>query len=237
MSVTTKLPVLASAGLLLVLGASCTQPRMNCTTSHSNYAAKYTLKSGDPSSPCGSLPGDLHKLWRARHPKQYHLEYGYSCMGYEIAGGLGVKMAQPEREVFVMVGDGSYMMLNSELQTSVMLGKKLIVTVLDNRGFGCINRLQAACGGAAFSKHLPLERIFRDVRSFRIYDADGKLLGRVGSYGIGLGQFDATSGLALDGDGHIYVTDWAGNRFQKFELDYGEIEALATATTTTRDRS
>ena len=91
----------------------------------------------------GGLPGELHKLWRARKPNGYHMEYGFSCMGYEIAGGLGVKMARPDREVFVMVGDGSYMMMNSELQTSVMLGKKLIVTVLDNRGYGCINRLQA----------------------------------------------------------------------------------------------
>jgi 3D-(3,5/4)-trihydroxycyclohexane-1,2-dione acylhydrolase (decyclizing) len=79
------------------------------------------------------------------------MEYGFSCMGYEIAGGLGVKMAHPDREVFVMVGDGSYMMMNSELQTSVMLGRKLIVTVLDNRGFGCINRLQRACGGESFN--------------------------------------------------------------------------------------
>ena len=105
----------------------------------------------------GGLPGELHKLWRATRPNGYHLEYGFSCMGYEIAGGLGVKMARPEREVFVMVGDGSYMMLNAELQTSVMLGKKLIVTVLDNRGFGCINRLQAACGGA------PFNNLIRDV--------------------------------------------------------------------------
>jgi 3D-(3,5/4)-trihydroxycyclohexane-1,2-dione acylhydrolase (decyclizing) len=105
----------------------------------------------------GGLPGELHKLWRAKKPGGYHLEYGFSCMGYEIAGGLGVKMALPDREVFVMVGDGSYMMLNSELQTSVMLGKKLIVTVLDNRGYGCINRLQAVCGGAHFNN------LIRDV--------------------------------------------------------------------------
>ena len=96
----------------------------------------------------GGLPGELHKLWRAKKPNGYHMEYGFSCMGYEIAGGLGVKMALPEREIFVMVGDGSYMMLNSELQTSVMLGRKLIVTVLDNRGYGCINRLQAAAAGS-----------------------------------------------------------------------------------------
>ncbi len=99
----------------------------------------------------GGLPGELHKLWRTAAPGGYHLEYGFSCMGYEIAGGLGVKLARPDREVFVMVGDGSYLMLNSELQTSVMLGRKLIVTVLDNRGYGCINRLQQACGGSAFN--------------------------------------------------------------------------------------
>jgi 3D-(3,5/4)-trihydroxycyclohexane-1,2-dione acylhydrolase (decyclizing) len=99
----------------------------------------------------GTLPGELHKLWRAAAPGGYHVEYGYSCMGYEIAGGLGVKMAQPEREVVVIVGDGSYLMLNSELHTSVMPGRKLIVVVLDNLGYGCINRLQQACGGAPFN--------------------------------------------------------------------------------------
>jgi 3D-(3,5/4)-trihydroxycyclohexane-1,2-dione acylhydrolase (decyclizing) len=102
----------------------------------------------------GGLPGELHKLWRSRGNDDYHLEYGYSCMGYEIAGGLGVKMADPRREVFVMVGDGSYLMLNSEIATSVMLGLKLIIVVLDNRGFGCINRLQQACGGAPFNNLL-----------------------------------------------------------------------------------
>lgn len=99
----------------------------------------------------GGLPGELHKLWRAEGPGSYHLEYGFSCMGYEIAGGLGVKLAAPSREVFVVVGDGSYLMLNSELATSVMLGQKIIVVLLDNRGFGCINRLQQGCGGAPFN--------------------------------------------------------------------------------------
>ncbi len=99
----------------------------------------------------GGLPGELHKLWRASSPGTYHVEYGFSCMGYEIAGGLGVKMAHPADEVFVMVGDGGYLMMNSELQTSVMLGRKLIVVVLDNRGYGCINRLQRATGGASFN--------------------------------------------------------------------------------------
>ena len=99
----------------------------------------------------GTLPGELHKLWRAARPGGYHVEYGYSCMGYEIAGGIGVKMARPEREVIVMVGDGSYLMLNSEIATSVMLGTKLVIVVQDNRGYGCIHRLQQACGGEAFN--------------------------------------------------------------------------------------
>ena len=99
----------------------------------------------------GGLPGELHKLWRASEPGSYHLEYGYSCMGYEIAGGLGVKMASPDREVIVMVGDGSYLMMNSEIATSIVLGLKLTIVVLDNGGFGCINRLQVATGGEPFN--------------------------------------------------------------------------------------
>jgi 3D-(3,5/4)-trihydroxycyclohexane-1,2-dione acylhydrolase (decyclizing) len=99
----------------------------------------------------GGLPGELHKLWQASVPSSYHMEYGFSCMGYEIAGGIGMKMAQPDREAVVMVGDGSYLMMNSELATSVMLGVKLTVVLLDNRGYGCINRLQHASGGERFN--------------------------------------------------------------------------------------
>lgn len=102
----------------------------------------------------GGLPGELHKLWRTSSDLGYHVEYGFSCMGYELAGGLGVKMATPEREVIVMVGDGSYLMLNSEIATSVMLGLKLTIVVLDNRGYACINRLQQACGGEPFNNLL-----------------------------------------------------------------------------------
>ncbi|KFN49457.1 3D-(3,5/4)-trihydroxycyclohexane-1,2-dione acylhydrolase (decyclizing) [Arenimonas composti] len=102
----------------------------------------------------GGLPGELHKLWRCARPGGYHLEYGYSCMGYEIAGGIGVKLAEPAREVVVMVGDGSYLMLNSELATSVMLGTKLVVVLLDNRGFGCIDRLQRSTGSPGFNNLL-----------------------------------------------------------------------------------
>lgn len=94
----------------------------------------------------GSLPGDLHKMWRTRDPKGYHLEYGYSCMGYEISGGLGVKMAAPDREVFVMVGDGSYLMMAQEIVTSLQEGCKLNIVLLDNHGFASIGGLSRACG-------------------------------------------------------------------------------------------
>ena len=96
----------------------------------------------------GSLPGDLHKLWRTCDPKGYHLEYGFSCMGYEIAGGLGAKMADPEREVFVMVGDGSYLMMSQEIVTAVQEGVKLNIILLDNHGFSSIGGLTRACGNS-----------------------------------------------------------------------------------------
>jgi 3D-(3,5/4)-trihydroxycyclohexane-1,2-dione acylhydrolase (decyclizing) len=102
----------------------------------------------------GGLPGDLHKFWRSRAAGDYHVEYGFSCMGYEIAGGLGVKLADPQREVVVLVGDGSYLMMNSEIATSVAMGLKLTIVVLDNRGFGCIHRLQTSRGGDAFNNLL-----------------------------------------------------------------------------------
>jgi 3D-(3,5/4)-trihydroxycyclohexane-1,2-dione acylhydrolase (decyclizing) len=94
----------------------------------------------------GSLPGDLHKLWRTRRPGGYHMEYGYSCMGYEIAGGLGAKMADPAREVYVMVGDGSYLMMAQEIVTSIQEGYKLNIILLDNHGFSSIGGLSRACG-------------------------------------------------------------------------------------------
>ena len=98
----------------------------------------------------GSLPGDLHKLWRTRDPKGYHLEYGYSCMGYEIAGGLGVKMADPSREVYVLVGDGSYLMMSQEIVTSIQEGYKLNIVVLYNHGFSSIGGLSRSCGSGGF---------------------------------------------------------------------------------------
>jgi 3D-(3,5/4)-trihydroxycyclohexane-1,2-dione acylhydrolase (decyclizing) len=94
----------------------------------------------------GSLPGDLHKLWRTKKAGGYHLEYGYSSMGYEIAGGLGVKMADPEREVYVMVGDGSYLMMAQEIVTSLQEGYKLNIVLLDNHGFSSIGGLSRSCG-------------------------------------------------------------------------------------------
>jgi len=94
----------------------------------------------------GSLPGDLHKLWRAREPGGYHMDYGYSCMGYEIAGGLGIKMADPNRDVYVLVGDGSYLMMAQEIVTSLQEGYKLTVIVLDNHGFSSIGGLSRSCG-------------------------------------------------------------------------------------------
>ena len=101
----------------------------------------------------GSMPGDLHKLWRTRDPKGYHVEYGYSTMGYEIAGGLGVKMADPSREVYVMCGDGSYLMMNSEIVTSVQEGYKLTIVLVDNSGFSSIGALSRSVGSDGFGTH------------------------------------------------------------------------------------
>lgn len=117
----------------------------------------------------GSLPGDLHKLWKSFEPGGYHLEYGYSCMGYEIAGGIGVKMAQPDREVVVMVGDGSYQMLSSELITAVQEGIKITVVLLNNHGFGSIGSLSESVGSGGFGTNYR----YRDTKSGRL---EGELL-------------------------------------------------------------
>jgi len=115
----------------------------------------------------GSLPGDLHKLWRTRDPKGYHLEYGYSCMGYEIPGGIGVKMAAPEREVYVMVGDGSYLMMPGEIVTAVQERLKITIILLDNHGFASIGGLSASVGSGGFGTH------------YRYRTEDGRLEGDV----------------------------------------------------------
>ena len=128
----------------------------------------------------GGLPGELHKLWRSRTTDGYHLEYGFSCMGYEIAGALGVKLAAPDREVIAMVGDGSYLMLNSELATSVMMGCKIIVILLDNRGFGCINRLQQSTVGERFNNLLPEASNIDFVKHAQSLGATAEKVGNIG---------------------------------------------------------
>ena len=141
----------------------------------------------------GGLPGELHKLWRCRTSDGYHLEYGYSCMGYEIAGGLGVKLAAPDREVVVMLGDGSYLMLNSEIATSVMMGVKLVILLLDNHGFGCINRLQQATAGERFNNLLP-------AASQIDFVAHAKALGALAEKANTLSELEAALGRALAAD-------------------------------------
>jgi 3D-(3,5/4)-trihydroxycyclohexane-1,2-dione acylhydrolase (decyclizing) len=116
----------------------------------------------------GSLPGDLHRLWRTRDAKGYHLEYGYSCMGYEVAGGLGIKMAAPDREVYVMVGDGSWLMMSSELVTAVQEGIKLTIVLLDNHGFQSIGGLSQAIG----NQHFGVRYKLRDARTGHLDGAD-----------------------------------------------------------------
>jgi 3D-(3,5/4)-trihydroxycyclohexane-1,2-dione acylhydrolase (decyclizing) len=117
----------------------------------------------------GSMPGDLHKLWRTRDPKGYHVEYGYSCMGYEIAGGLGVKLAAPDREVYVLVGDGSYLMMATELVTAVAEGIKVIVVLVQNHGFASIGGLSETVGVQRFGTRYR----YRDPRTGRL---DGDVL-------------------------------------------------------------
>ena len=154
----------------------------------------------------GGLPGELHKLWRTSRSGGYHLEYGFSCMGYEIAGGLGVKMAEPQREVVVMVGDGSYLMMNSELATSVMLGQKLIVVLLDNRGYGCINRLQQATGSPGFNNLLAdtLHDTLPDIN----FAGHARSLGALSEHVANLGELSAALVRARAADrSYVVVID------------------------------
>jgi 3D-(3,5/4)-trihydroxycyclohexane-1,2-dione acylhydrolase (decyclizing) len=154
----------------------------------------------------GGLPGELHKLWKAARPNGYHLDYGFSTMGYEIAGGLGAKMAHPTREVVVMLGDGSYMMMNSELATSVMLGHKLIVVVLDNRGFGCINRLQRATGGESFNNLLDSAR--HVVRSEIDFAAHAASMGAIAEKVASIRELEAAMARARSSPrSHVIVID------------------------------
>ncbi len=130
-------------------------------------AVQRTARAGDVIlCAAGGLPGELHKLWQAERPGGFHAEYGFSTMGYEIAGGLGAALALPDRHVIVMAGDGSYLMHNSELASAVMLGVSMTVVVLDNRGFACINRLQRATGGESFNN------LLADARHVALPDID-----------------------------------------------------------------
>jgi 3D-(3,5/4)-trihydroxycyclohexane-1,2-dione acylhydrolase (decyclizing) len=113
----------------------------------------------------GSMPGDLHKMWRVRDPKGYHVEYGYSCMGYEIPGGIGIRMASPDRDVFVMIGDGSYLMMPTELVTAVQEGVKIVVVLVQNHGFASIGALSEQLGSQRFGTR------------YRYRSADGRLDG------------------------------------------------------------
>jgi len=141
----------------------------------------------------GSMPGELHRLWRAQDPKGYHVEYGYSCMGYEIAGGLGVKMADPGREVFVLVGDGSYLMMAQELVTAVQEGIKIIVVLVQNHGFASIGALSETVGAARFGTQYR----YRDATSGRL---DGGVLpvdlaANAESLGVRVHRADTAAGL------------------------------------------
>lgn len=131
-------------------------PEGNALPTDAQIIGAVTRATGKDSiimSAAGTMPGALHVLWRAA-AGGYHMEYGFSCMGYEVAGAMGIKMAAPEKHVVCMVGDGSYMMANSELATAVMMGIPFTVVLTDNRGYGCINRLQQGCGGAPFNNLL-----------------------------------------------------------------------------------
>ncbi|MBT9245310.1 3D-(3,5/4)-trihydroxycyclohexane-1,2-dione acylhydrolase (decyclizing) [Gemmobacter fulvus] len=131
-------------------------PEGNALPTDAQIIGAVTRATGKDSvimSAAGTMPGALHVLWRAA-AGGYHMEYGFSCMGYELAGAMGIKMAAPDKHVVCMVGDGSYMMANSELATAVMMGIPFTVVLTDNRGYGCINRLQQGCGGAPFNNML-----------------------------------------------------------------------------------
>jgi 3D-(3,5/4)-trihydroxycyclohexane-1,2-dione acylhydrolase (decyclizing) len=131
----------------------------------------------------GSMPGELHRYWRPRGQQQYHVEYGYSCMGYEVAGGLGVKLARPDREVFVLVGDGSYLMMSQELVTSIQEGAKLIVVLVDNRGYRSIGSLSRSVGVDGFGT------------SYQYRSASGQLDG--GDLPVDLGMNAASLGAEV----------------------------------------
>lgn len=137
----------------------------------------------------GSLPGDLQRMWASRKPNTYHMEYGYSCMGYEVAGALGVKIAEPSKEVYAMVGDGSYQMLHSELVTSLQENKKINVLLFDNSGFGCINNLQMGNGMGSFGT----EFRYRNQETRKLNGAIMKIDFAASAAGYGVKTYRVTS--------------------------------------------
>ena len=145
------------------------------------------------------MPGELHKLWKAPRPGGYHMEYGFSCMGYEIAGAIGIKMADPDRDVICMLGDGSYMMANSELATAAMLGIRMTVVLTDNRGFGCINRLQVATGGAEFNNLL--DHAAHTAPANVDYAAHAASMGAAAVHVSGIAELEAALVRARDATG------------------------------------
>jgi 3D-(3,5/4)-trihydroxycyclohexane-1,2-dione acylhydrolase (decyclizing) len=143
-------------------------------------------------SAAGSHPGDLHKLWRTRTPNSYHMEYGYSCMGYEIPGGLGAKMADPSREVYVFIGDGTYLMMPTEIVTSVQQGIKIIIVLVDNKGFGSIGSLSRSLGMGGFgtTTHTRTSSGQLDGELFQVdYAANARSLGAHALHAATLQQF------------------------------------------------
>ena len=157
----------------------------------------------------GSMPGELHKLWRARDPKGYHVEYGYSCMGYEIAGGLGAKMAAPDREVYVMVGDGSYLMMAQELVTAVQEGVKLVVVLVNNHGFASIGALSETVGTDRFGTWYR----YRDSQTARLdggqlpvdFTANAQSLGVTASRVSNITELVTALRAARDQDGPVLI--------------------------------
>ena len=147
----------------------------------------------------GGLPGDLHRFWRSHRSGGYHVEYGFSCMGYEVAGGLGVKLAEPSRDVYVVVGDGSYLMMNSELATAVMMGLTLTVILIDNGGFGCIHRLQTSVGADAFNNRL--EDAYPRTRIPVDFVAHAKALGAKAELASSIDAFEAAIDRARQSGG------------------------------------
>ncbi|WP_002150817.1 3D-(3,5/4)-trihydroxycyclohexane-1,2-dione acylhydrolase (decyclizing) [Bacillus cereus] len=137
----------------------------------------------------GSLPGDLQRMWATRKPNTYHMEYGYSCMGYEVAGALGAKLAEPSKEVYAMVGDGSYQMLHSELVTSLQENKKINVLLFDNSGFGCINNLQMGNGMGSFGT----EFRYRNQETRKLNGAIMKIDFAASAAGYGVKTYRVTS--------------------------------------------